>query len=141
MTPIRSVSPRVILTYGRYDGLCQDHIRFLRDLAANGADLIVGCTTDALATDLGRPCKVPFEQRRAFLESCRWVDRVIPHSEAEQPRTDIVNYNASALAMGLEWAGSFDDLQDIAQVLYLPRRQAAILVPEKQGYMQLATAG
>ncbi len=116
--------PRVILTYGRFDLLHQDHIRFLRQISHMGSELIVGCATDDYAAALGEPCHMEYEARRALLESCRFVSRVFAETDADQKRTDIVNYNASALAMGTEHAGQLDDLQDIAQVLYLPRATA-----------------
>ncbi len=120
-----SLSPRVVLTYGRFDLFHQDHIRFLRRAAALGNELIVGCTTDAQASARGLPCRMSFQERRALLESCRFVARVIPETHAAQKRTDIVNYNVCALIMGTDQAGRFDALQDIAQVLYLPRGGAA----------------
>ncbi|KIN65125.1 Glycerol-3-phosphate cytidylyltransferase [Sulfitobacter noctilucicola] len=101
---------------------CQDHIRFLRDVSRMGTELIVGCTTDAHAQQNGADCEMSFDQRRALLESCRYVSRVIPETDIAQKRTDIVNYNVCALVMGTEHRGRLDTLQDVAQVLYLPRR-------------------
>lgn len=121
---VASFAPRVILTYGRFDLFHQDHIRFLRQISQLGSELIVGCATDDYADALGTPCQMDFEARRAVLESCRFVSRVIAETDANQKRTDIVNYNASALAMGVEHAGRLDDLQDIAQIHYLPRASA-----------------
>ncbi|MFK7835660.1 MAG: adenylyltransferase/cytidyltransferase family protein [Sulfitobacter sp.] len=126
---------RVVLTYGRFDLFHQGHVNFLRRLAQTGDELIVGCTTDALAVQMQAPCQMSFDTRRALLESCRFVSRVIPETDLNQKRTDIVNYNACALAMGEDRFGAFDSLQDIAQVLYLPRhagRQAPKNAAQKQ---------
>ncbi len=112
---------RTLLTYGRFDMFSQHHIGFLRRLSGMGQELIVGCATEAHAAAQGLACVMSFEERRALLESCRYVSRVIPLSDLAQVRTDIVNYNVSALAMGLEHQNQFDDVQDIAQVLYLAR--------------------
>ena len=114
-------APRVVLTYGRFDLFHQGHVNFLRQANQLGGELIVGCATDDYAMDDGRPCTQDFDARRAILQSCRFVSRVIPHNDHAQMRTDIVNYNACTLVMGAEYTGKLDDMQDIAQVLYLPR--------------------
>lgn len=121
MTSPASATPRVVLTYGRFDHFGQNHISFLRQLAVRGAEVIVGCATDYHAASLGLSCTHPFEMRRAVLQSCRYVSRVIPEESTEQKRTDIVNYNAHTLAMGSEWIGHYDDLQDVAKILYMKR--------------------
>ncbi len=112
---------RIILTYGRFDGFTQQHVQFLRRVSALGHELIIGCTTDALAAQIGFPCTYRFEDRRAVLESCRFVSRVIAQTSLGQKRTDIVNYNIATFAMGDDWKGKFDDLSDLAEVVYLPR--------------------
>tara|TARA_R100000306_G_scaffold57369_1_gene55490 strand:- start:1042 stop:1473 length:432 start_codon:yes stop_codon:yes gene_type:complete len=119
MQPSRK--PRVVLTYGTFDLFHHGHVNLLRRLADLGTELIVGCSTDAFNQIKGKQCVMSYEQRRTILESCRYVDRVIPEDTWEQKRCDIVNYNVSTFAMGDDWTGKFDDLQDIAQVLYLPR--------------------
>lgn len=111
--------PRVVLTYGRFDLFHQGHVQFLRQAFLRGSELVVGCATDAHAVAQGTPCQMPFEQRREILEACRYVSRVIPLTDLGQKRTDIVNYNASALILSTTYAGKYDDMQDIAQVVYL----------------------
>ncbi|MEP5731840.1 MAG: adenylyltransferase/cytidyltransferase family protein [Sulfitobacter sp.] len=111
---------RVVLTYGRFDAFHQGHISFLRRLAQTGDELIVGCTTDQLAAKIGTPCDVAFETRRARLESCRFVSRVITRSSLDQTHTDIVNYNACVLAVGADRTEDLSGLSDIVQVLRLP---------------------
>ncbi len=112
---------RVVLTYGAFDLFHQGHARFLRRLAALGSEVIVGCTTDAHADVLGRPLMQPYAQRRLMLESCRFVSRVIAEQDPEQKYTDIINYNVSVFAMGDDCTGQYDHLEDVTQVIYLPR--------------------
>lgn len=112
---------RVILTYGRFDQFSAQHAIFLQQASALGNELIIGCATDGFATSQGLPCQTDLEQRREILEHCRFVDRVIPLQDADQIRTDIVNYNVSVLVMGHQDQGAFENLQDVAQVHYLPR--------------------
>jgi glycerol-3-phosphate cytidylyltransferase len=110
---------RVVLTYGRFDQFGQHHVRLLQQLSALGDELIVGCATDDFALFEGRPCVQNFETRRAMLESCRFVSRVITEETWEQKHTDVVNYNVSVFAMGAAWVGQFDDLRDLTKVRYL----------------------
>lgn len=116
---------RVVLTYGRFDMFDQHHVNLLRQVSALGDELIVGCATDEFALIEGRPCLQLFDKRRAMLESCRFVSRVIAEETSEQKHTDIVNYNVSVFAMGAEWTGRFDDLRDITKVRYLKGHQNA----------------
>jgi glycerol-3-phosphate cytidylyltransferase len=121
---MKLTSPRcgsVVLTYGSFDRFHHGHVRFLQRLSRLGRRVIVGCATDEFNAAKGRPVELPFAQRRATLESCRYVDHVIAETCWEQKRTDIVNYDVSVLAIGENWRGQFDDLGDLAQVVYLPR--------------------
>ena len=119
MIPPNPPSARVVLTYGRFDGLNQRHLRLLQELAVMGSELIVGCATDAHADTLLRPCKSPFDQRRSSLECCRHVSRVIPLHSISQVRTDIVNYDVSTVVMHERFDGLAEEVQDIAQILWL----------------------
>lgn len=120
------VSPkrRVVLSYGRFDQFDQFHATLLRRLSALGHELIIGCATDEFALLEGRPCVQGYEERRAMLERCRFVSRVIAEETWEQKHTDIVNYNVSVFAMGAQWVGQFDDLRDITKVCYLNTDEA-----------------
>lgn len=115
--------PRVVLTYGTFDLFHYGHVRLLQRLSAMGSELIVGCSTDEFNASKGKTSVMPYEQRRLILESCRYVSRVIAEENWNQKRTDIVNYNVAVFAMGDDWTGRFDDLGDLAQVVYLPRTE------------------
>ena len=112
---------RRVLTYGIFDGLDVAHVRLLKRLAAMGDRLIIGLATDAHCASLGHTPDLTYEARREILLACRYVDHVIPEDHQDQKRTDIVNYNISLFAMSDKWAGAFDDLNELAQVLYLPQ--------------------
>lgn len=118
-----SLTSRIVLTYGSFDLFHQGHARLLQRLSMMGSELIVGCSTDAYNEAMGVPAVTPYAQRRLMLESCRFVSRVIAEQEWDQKYTDIINYNVSVFAMGEEWRGQFDHLEDITQVVYLPRSE------------------
>lgn len=127
------MSSRVVLTYGSFDLFHQGHAQLLHRLSTMGTELIVGCSTDSYNEKMGVPAVTPYAQRRLMLESCRFVSRVIAEQEWDQKYTDIINYNVSVFAMGDDWAGQFDDLEDITQVVYVPR--ASIIGSRKPFHM------
>lgn len=110
-----------VLTYGTLDLFHHGHVRLLARLYGMGTRLIVGCSTDAFNAGKGKTCAVPYAQRYEILAACRYVDMVIPEHSWAQKRSDIVNHNVAIFAMGDDWTGKFDDLKDVARVVYLPR--------------------
>ena len=121
MNMVAPAPRRTVLSYGTFDLSQPAESAYLRDLCALGDELILGCATDAFADLHGLHTTSDYAQRRSMLEHCRYVDRVIAQKTTGQIRTDIVNYNVCVFAMDEAWAGHFDDLQDITQVIYLAR--------------------
>ena len=117
---VERVKSRSVLTYGRFDGFKTSHARMLAELSSLGTELIVGCATDAFCAQIGQTPETPFEARRAILESCRYVSRVIALDSWDQQRTDIVNYNISVLVMRTDLHAQVGELDDIVQIVHLP---------------------
>lgn len=139
MNIARLAPRRVVLSYGTFDRFTSAHAARLQALSQLGNELIIGCATDAYCTALGVQPLMDFTARREMLESCRFVSRVIAHDSPDQQRTDIVNYNVGMFAMPAEWQGHFDDLQDVAQVYYLPHAPTALpLVTVDQNRLVIA---
>ena len=111
---------RSILTYGAFDGFHAGHARWLGQLSLLGSDLVVGCATDAFCDQMGQSSTASFDARRAVLESCRFVSRVIALESWDQRLTDIVNYNISIFAVRNGMGPELDALSDIVQVMHLP---------------------
>lgn len=114
---------RVVLTYGTFDLFHIGHVRLLKRLRQLGDKLVVGLSTDEFNSLKGKQTVMTYEQRKEILLSCRYVDEVFEESSWEQKREDIQREDASIFAMGDDWAGRFDDLQDITEVVYLPRTE------------------
>jgi glycerol-3-phosphate cytidylyltransferase len=112
---------KTVITYGTFDLFHVGHVRLLKRLADLGDRLIVGCSTDAFNATKGKKTAMPYEQRVELLRACRYVDDVFPEQNWEQKRHDIERTGADIFAMGDDWAGRFDDLIDICEVVYLPR--------------------
>jgi glycerol-3-phosphate cytidylyltransferase len=68
-----------------------------------------------------KKCYFSYEERKALLESIRYVDLVIPETCWEQKNTDVVEYHIDTFVMGDDWEGKFDFLKDKCEVVYLPR--------------------
>lgn len=117
------MSHNVVLTYGTFDLFHVGHLRLLKRLAGLGDRLIVACSTDEFNLGKGKTTAIPYAHRVEILESCRYVDMVIPERDWAQKRTDVQEYGVDLFAMGDDWAGKFDFLCDLCDVLYLPRTQ------------------
>ncbi|HEN8710639.1 adenylyltransferase/cytidyltransferase family protein [Pseudomonas sp. TWI672] len=113
--------PKTLITYGTFDLLHIGHLNLLENLANLCDRLVVGVSTDEFNALKGKKCVVPYEDRARLVQSLKVVDLVIPETDWAQKRSDIITHEADIFAIGNDWAGKFDDLQDIVQVLYLPR--------------------
>ena len=112
-----------VITYGTFDLLHYGHINLLRRAKALGDYLIVALSTDEFNWDeKQKKCYFSYEQRKALLESIRYVDLVIPETCWEQKRTDVHEYHVDTFVIGDDWQGKFDFLREEgAEVVYLPR--------------------
>lgn len=114
---------KTVITYGTFDLFHLGHVRLLKRLSSLGDRLIVGCSTDEFNTLKGKKSVMTYEQRVEVLSSCRYVDKVIAEKDWEQKRSDIIQENVDIFGIGDDWAGKFDDLKDICEVVYLPRTE------------------
>lgn len=126
-----------VITYGTYDLLHWGHIRLLKRARELGDYLIVGLSTDEFNAIKGKAAYHPYEERKMMLEAIRYVDLVIPENNWEQKRDDIRKYEADIFVMGDDWQGKFDDLKDIAEVVYLPRTEGISTTKIKQDLEKL----
>ena len=112
---------KTVVTYGTFDLFHVGHVRLLKRLRALADRLVVGCSTDEFNEKKGKHTVMPYAQREELLLSCRYVDDVFPEENWEQKRSDVERYGVDIFAMGDDWSGHFDSLQDICEVVYLPR--------------------
>lgn len=111
-----------VITYGTFDLLHYGHINLLRRAKEYGDYLIVGLSTDDFNRQKGKESYFSYDERRQLLESCRYVDLVIPEYSWDQKRDDCNRYWVDTLVMGDDWEGKFDFLkQEDVEVIYLPR--------------------
>lgn len=112
---------KTILTYGTFDMFHIGHLRLFKRLSELGDKLIVGVSTDEFNALKGKKTLIPFDQRAEIVESCRYVDMVIPETDWEQKVRDVHEYNVDVFAIGNDWEGKFDFLKEHCEVVYLDR--------------------
>lgn len=112
---------KTVITYGTFDLFHVGHVRLLKRLKSLGDRLAVGLSTDSFNSSKGKTTIIPYELRMEVLLACRYVDHVFPEDSWGQKREDIRRESASIFAMGEDWAGKFDELSDVCDVVYLPR--------------------
>ena len=111
-----------VITYGTFDLLHYGHINLLRRAKEYGDYLIVGLSTDEFNRGKGKESYFNYDERRQLLESCRYVDLVIPEYSWDQKREDCNRYWVDVFVMGDDWKGKFDFLKEEGiEVVYLPR--------------------
>ena len=87
-----------------------------------GDYLIVVVSTDEFNwNEKQKKCYFSYEERKAVVESIRYVDLVIPETCWEQKMTDVDEYHIDTFVMGDDWKGKFDFLKEKCEVVYLPR--------------------
>lgn len=112
---------KTIITYGTFDILHIGHINLLRRARALGDKLVVGLSSDEFNRGKHKSSLLNYENRKAVLESIRWVDEVFPENSWDQKVEDVRRYGAAIFVMGHDWEGKFDFLSDQCEVVYLSR--------------------
>lgn len=117
--------PRTVITFGTFDVFHVGHLRVIERAAALGERLVVGVSADALnERKKGRVPVFSEKERLAIVAALKPVDEVFVEESLELKRDYIRKYAADVLVMGDDWAGRFDEFQDICKVVYLPRTPA-----------------
>lgn len=110
-----------VITYGTFDVFHPGHVNLLKRAKALGDYLIVALSTDEFNHLKSKKAYLSYHQRKIIIESCRYVDLVIPENTWEQKPDDIRQYKADVFVMGDDWKGKFDYLSSLCEVIYLPR--------------------
>ena len=115
---------RTVITYGTYDLLHQGHINLLRRAKALGDYLIVGVTNDSFDRERGKlNVRNNVLERVEAVKSTGFADKIIIEDYIGQKIDDIQKYNVDIFAIGSDWEGKFDYLNEYCQVVYLPRTE------------------
>ncbi|MBR5483597.1 MAG: Gfo/Idh/MocA family oxidoreductase [Alistipes sp.] len=113
-----------IITYGTYDLLHQGHINLLRRAKELGDYLIVGVTSDSFDRSRGKlNVRNNVLERVEAVKATGYADEVIIEDYVGQKIDDIQKYNIDIFAIGSDWEGKFDYLNEFTKVVYLPRTE------------------
>ena len=113
-----------VITYGTYDLLHQGHINLLRRAKELGDYLIVGVTSDSFDRGRGKlNVRNNVLERVEAVKATGFADEVIIEDYVGQKIDDIQKYNVDIFAIGSDWEGKFDYLNEFTKVVYLPRTE------------------
>lgn len=113
-----------VITYGTYDLLHQGHINLLKRAKALGDYLIVGVTNDNYDRDRGKlNVRNNVLERVEAVKATGLADQIIIEDYLGQKIDDIQKYDIDIFAIGSDWEGKFDYLNEFCRVVYLPRTE------------------
>lgn len=134
-----------VITYGTYDLLHQGHINLLRRAKELGDFLIVGVTSDSFDRGRGKlNVKNNVLERVAAVKATGYADEVIIEDYLGQKIDDIQKYDVDIFAIGSDWIGKFDYLNEYCEVVYLPRTEgisSTMLREESQTNYRIGIVG
>ncbi len=134
-----------VITYGTYDLLHEGHINLLRRAKALGDYLIVGVTSDSFDRGRGKlNVRNNVLERVEAVKATGYADEIVIEDYLGQKIDDIQKYDVDIFAIGSDWEGKFDYLNEFCQVVYLPRTEgisSTMLRAESQETYRLGIVG
>lgn len=134
-----------VITYGTFDLLHQGHINLLKRAKEQGDYLIVGVTSDSFDKERGKlNVRNNVLERIEAVKATGYADKIIIEDYIGQKIDDIQKYEIDIFAIGSDWEGKFDYLNDYCQVLYLPRTEgisSTMLRNQNQQILKLGIIG
>lgn len=134
-----------VITYGTFDLLHQGHINLLRRAKELGDYLIVGVTNDSFDRNRGKlNVRNNVLERVDAVKATGYADKVIIEDYVGQKIDDIQKYDVDIFAIGSDWEGKFDYLNEYCKVVYLPRTEgvsSTMLREESQTKYRLGIIG
>lgn len=111
-----------VITYGTFDLLHYGHIRLLERAKKLGDYLIVGITTDDYDKTRGKiNVRQTLSERIEAVKATGLADKIIVEEYEGQKIDDIKRYGIDIFAIGSDWKGKFDYLNEYCKVIYLER--------------------
>ena len=131
-----------VITYGTYDLLHEGHINLLRRAKELGDFLIVGVTNDSFDRDRGKlNVRNNVLERVEAVKNTGLVDEIIIENYVGQKIDDIQNYGVDIFAIGSDWEGKFDYLNEYCKVVYLPRTEGISSTMLREGSQEVVRVG
>lgn len=113
-----------VITFGTFDLFHIGHLNMIKKCLDYGDELFVGISTDEFNfTKKQRYPIINQSERLKIINNIKGVTGCFFEESLELKREYIKKYNADIFIIGDDWKGKFDDLNDICQVIYLPRTE------------------
>ena len=128
-----------VITYGTFDLFHEGHYRLLHRAKGLGDYLVVGVTTEAYDKARGKLNVVDsLVTRIENVKKTGFADEIIIEETPGQKVNDIKKFHIDIFAIGSDWAGLFDYLQDYCRVVYLERTRniSSTMLREKNSPIQ-----
>lgn len=134
-----------VITYGTYDLLHEGHINILRRAKELGDYLIVGVTSDSFDKGRGKlNVRNNVLERVEAVRKTGYADEIVIEDYFGQKIDDIQRYDVDIFAIGSDWEGKFDYLNEYCKVVYLPRTEgisSTMLREQSQDVFRLGVIG
>lgn len=145
MLKLLEMGKKIVITYGTYDLLHQGHVNLLRRAKELGDYLIVGVTSDSFDRGRGKlNVRNNVLERVEAVKATGYPDEVIIEDYLGQKIDDIQKYDVDIFAIGSDWEGKFDYLNEYCKVVYLPRTEgisSTMLREESQSTYRFGIVG
>ena len=110
-----------VITYWTFDLFHIWHLNILKRAKDYWDYLIVAVSTDEFNSVKWKSAYSNYEERKAIVESIKYVDEVIPEESWGQKLDNVRELNIDVFVMWDDWDWEFDFLKKFCEVIYLPR--------------------
>ena len=93
-----------VYTGGTFDLFHASHVMFLKRCAELGSVTVSLNTDEFIQAYKGKAPVIPYEERKAVLEGCRWVDFVVPNVGGADSTIAIDIVQPDLIVVGSDWA-------------------------------------
>lgn len=133
---------KTVITYGTFDLFHTGHLNLLKRARALGDRLIVGVTSNAYDQARGKLNVVQTcEERMENVRATGLADLIIIEEEEGQKIQDILHHKADIFAIGSDWTGKFDYLNEYCRVIYLERTRGVSTTSIREQKFQFVRLG
>lgn len=94
----------VVYTGGTFDLFHSGHANFLKQCSELGRVVVSLNTDEFIAAYKGKSPIMDYAERKAVLESCRYVDEVVPNEGGSDSTIAITKVFPHIIAIGSDWA-------------------------------------